>query len=139
MKKQIDKNKKNYKMWLVVPVFLFFLLVGSGLVKSGNLEEDSLLLQMQSKQGYIRTVGNEEYEFFKKLVDRDQPDDITEEELLNIIDNSFNISKLGQFSPLSHFVTVVDETSIFFANSFCVKFIIFLCLAINRPIFILSI
>lgn len=81
MKKQIDKNKKNYKMWLVVPVFLFFLLVGSGLVKSGNLEEDSLLLQMQSKQGYIRTVGNEEYEFFKKLVDRDQPDDITEEEL----------------------------------------------------------
>lgn len=75
------QNKKSNKIWIMLPVLLAIALIGIILFKSSAQQEESLLEQMKDKQGYIRTVGLEEYEFFKKLVDRDLPEDVTEEEL----------------------------------------------------------
>lgn len=80
MKIQNKKSKSN-KIWIMLPVLLAIALIGIILFKSSAQQEESLLEQMKDKQGYIRTVGLEEYEFFKKLVDRDLPEDVTEEEL----------------------------------------------------------
>lgn len=44
-------------------------------------QEESELDKLKAQQGYIRTVGTEEYEFFKKLVYRDSREELTEEEL----------------------------------------------------------
>lgn len=80
MKKQ--RNKKMKKIWLVIPVFLFVvLLVGVFCLRIDSQPEESVLEQLKNENGYIRTVGIEEYEFFRKLVDRDLAEDLTEEEL----------------------------------------------------------
>lgn len=44
-------------------------------------ESKGVLQQLQEKNGYIRTVGAREYEFFRKLTDRDTTGELTEEEL----------------------------------------------------------
>lgn len=80
MKKQKQQNK-NHKMRMILPGLLAISLLGIFLMKNFAQQEESLLVQMQEKQGYIRTVEAEEYEFFKKLVDRDLAEDVTEEEL----------------------------------------------------------
>lgn len=81
MKKRIQKKKNNYKMWFALPVILVIVLVGFALAKTGDREEDISLSKLHDEKGYIRKIENEEYEFFKKLVDRNLPDNITEEEL----------------------------------------------------------
>lgn len=81
MKKQIHIKKKKYRMWLALPVILVIVLAVFVLAKTENREEDISLSKLHDEKGYIRKIGNEEYEFFKKLVDRNLPDNIKEEEL----------------------------------------------------------
>lgn len=81
MKKQINKKKKTYKMWLAMSVILVVVLAGFVLEKTENKKDDISLSQLHDEQGYIRKVGTEEYDFFKKLVDRNLPDNLSEEEL----------------------------------------------------------
>lgn len=84
MKKHQNKKEysKKYRIWILVSVLLAAVVFGAifctGMVPQ---KEESVLEQLQSKNGYIRTVGAEEYEFFKKLVDRDSSEELTEEEL----------------------------------------------------------
>lgn len=84
MKKQ--KSTKNHKrikiIWLTVPVFLIAAVLAWIFYSGANFsKEESVLEQLKNKNGYIRTVGKEEYEFFLKMVDRDLPEDISDEEL----------------------------------------------------------
>lgn len=73
-------RKKKSVQWgaillLAVSVMVFF--TGCGSQESRK----SVLQQLQEKNGYIRTVGKEEYDFFRKLTDRDTAEDVSEEEL----------------------------------------------------------
>ena len=81
-KKTENQAKKLNKIWLAVPVLLIMaVFVGIFCFRTGSVQEKSILEQLKNKTGYIRTVGIEEYEFFKKLVDRDMPEEVSEDEL----------------------------------------------------------
>ena len=92
MKKQTKKKKKNYKMWLAVPVILLVVLAGIILLKTVNRKKDISLSQLQNEQGYIRKAGIEEYEFFKKLVERNLAEELSEEELDALVREKINRS-----------------------------------------------
>ena len=76
------KKKKNNKIlgWGIVGVLVVLTAV-LALVFSAPKEENTILKELRAKNGYIRSVGAEEYEFFKKLVFRDSTSELTEEEL----------------------------------------------------------
>ncbi len=82
MKKEKKQNRKINKAWFIIPVLAVVLLIAAVIGMSGTSEDEkSALKEMKAQQGYIRTVGTEEYEFFKKLVYRDSREELTEEEL----------------------------------------------------------
>lgn len=82
MKKEKKQNRKINKAWFIIPVLAVVLLIAAVIGMSGTSDDEkSALKEMKAQQGYIRTVGTEEYEFFKKLVYRDSREELTEEEL----------------------------------------------------------
>lgn len=82
MKTKENKKKKVNHLWIIISVIL---VAAAAAVVLGSTEqkesEKSVLEELKEKQGYLRTVGSEEYEFYKKLVYRDSGDGMTEEEL----------------------------------------------------------
>lgn len=80
MKKQTKEKKKTGRVWMIIAVLLAAAVLG-GLWMMREPQEESELDKLKAQQGYIRTVGTEEYEFFKKLVYRDSREELTEEEL----------------------------------------------------------
>lgn len=53
-------------------------------------EEKSILHELQNKNGYIRTIESEEYEFFKKLVKREYNESLSTEELEHLTKEKIN-------------------------------------------------
>ncbi len=92
MKKQTGKKKKNYKMWLAVPVILIIVLAGFILLRTTETKKDISLSELKEEQGYIRKADREEYEFFKKLIERNLPEELPEEELDALIREKMNRS-----------------------------------------------
>ena len=92
MKKQTGKKKKNYKMWLVVSVILIIVLAGFTLLRTTETKKDISLSELKEEQGYIRKADREEYEFFKKLIERNLPEELPEEELDALIREKMNRS-----------------------------------------------
>ena len=83
MKKQSMEEKRKRNIFGVITLVFLFVVVIAAVLVNGHKEEmdNGVLAQIRNQNGYIRTVGSEEYEFYKKLVDRDLPEDISEEEL----------------------------------------------------------
>lgn len=111
MKKQSIKEmiKKN-KFGVTTLVFLFVMMVACVLGCGKNLEtEESILKELKNKNGYIRTVAVEEYHFFEKLVDRDLPEEISDDELaqktkekINRVNAEFMLAnQMGLCNPYS--------------------------------------
>lgn len=92
MKKQTGKKKKNYKMWLTVSVILIIVLAGFILLRTTETKKDISLSELKEEQGYIRKADREEYEFFKKLIERNLPEELPEEELDALIREKMNRS-----------------------------------------------
>lgn len=109
MRKVKETRKKINKIWLLLPVLLVVGLVGLFWGRADSPKEESVLEQLKNKNGYIRTVGMEEYEFYKKLVDRDSSEELTEEELdaqtrekVNRVNAEFMLAnRMGLCNPYS--------------------------------------
>ncbi len=61
-------------------VVLIFVYIGCFREKSHEAGEKGLIETLESYQGYIRTVGTEEYDFYSGLVRRNLPEETDEEE-----------------------------------------------------------
>lgn len=81
-----DSASKNRKAVFWIPAAVF-IVVGAVLAvvlilsTRESKDKDTVLEELQNQSGYIRTVGTEEYEFYRKLVVRDASEDISEEEI----------------------------------------------------------
>lgn len=77
--KQKNKNHKVFG-WVLAGGFAVLVAV-LALLFSAPKEENTILKELQAKNGYIRSVGADEYAFFEKLVSRDSTSGMTETEL----------------------------------------------------------
>lgn len=91
MKKTEKRKGSNFwkKYGAAGAVCLVLLAAVISLLFSRN-EGPSILKDLRAKNGYIRTVESEEYEFFRKLVARDAVEDLTEEELKLKVEEKIN-------------------------------------------------
>lgn len=76
----------NYKklIWTAVVILLIMAGVSFIFLKDAsvtNRDDESVLDQLKNQTGYIRTVGEEEYQFFRNLVVRDLEENLSEEEI----------------------------------------------------------
>lgn len=53
-------------------------------------EEKSILYELKNRNGYIRTIESEEYEFFKQLVKREYNESLSTEELADLTKEKIN-------------------------------------------------
>ena len=77
--KQKNKNHKVFG-WVIAGGFTVLVAV-LALLFSAPKEENTILKELREKNGYIRSVGADEYAFFEKLVSRDSTSGMTETEL----------------------------------------------------------
>ena len=77
--KQKNKNHKVFG-WVLAGGFTVLVAV-LALLFSAPKEENTILKELREKNGYIRSVGADEYAFFEKLVFRDSTSELTEAEL----------------------------------------------------------
>lgn len=77
--KQKNKNHKVFG-WVLAGGFTVLVAV-LALLFSAPKEENTILKELREKNGYIRSVGADEYAFFEKLVSRDSTSGMTETEL----------------------------------------------------------
>ena len=77
--KQKEKNQKIFG-WVIAGGLAAFAAV-LALIFAAPKEENTILKELRAKNGYIRSVGAEEYAFFEKLVFRDSTSEMTEAEL----------------------------------------------------------
>ena len=75
--------KKNRKKWKILLTVLSFMLSIAACGKIPEKKEESVLTQLKEKDGYLRTVGADEYAFFEKLISRDSIEPLSEAELQN--------------------------------------------------------
>ena len=89
MKINVVKKLGTAKKWPVLGLILsfLFLLTACG---GGQVNENGVLTQLKEKDGYLRTVGAEEYAFFEKLVLRNSASELSEEELKSQTEKNIN-------------------------------------------------
>lgn len=88
----MKKNKKNVggKKYKVLGGIVLLAVVIAAVLIVCLGKNDYSLQELQEKKGEIRTVGQEEYEFFRKLVLRDAVEELTEEELDALVKEKIN-------------------------------------------------
>lgn len=106
IKKQGDKNNLIWILgivFVVITAFVFFLFYETQPKEQGVLEE------LKNETGYIRTIEEEEYEFFKTLVIRDLSEELSDEEIeektkqkINRVNAEFLLAnQMGLYKPYS--------------------------------------
>ncbi len=76
-----QKNKNHKVFGWIIAGGLVVLTAVLALVFFTPKEENTILKELKAKNGYIRSVGADEYAFFEKLVSRDSTSEMTETEL----------------------------------------------------------
>lgn len=79
-RRSCEQNGSGLKKWLV-GIFVLIAMVEFAVLLLLPEEENPVLKELHAKNGYIRTVEREEYEFFRKIVYRDALEELTESEL----------------------------------------------------------
>lgn len=78
MKKQGNKTNGIWTLGIVITVILFSIVF---LFFETKPEEQGVLDELKNETGYIRTIEDDEYEFFKTLVIRDLSEELSDEEI----------------------------------------------------------
>lgn len=79
----VSKNRKTV-FWIAAAAFMALAAVLAAVLVFStrkSKDKDTIIEELQNQSGYIRTVGTEEYEFYRKLIVRDASGDISEEEI----------------------------------------------------------
>ena len=79
-RRSCKQHGSGLKKWLV-GIFALIAMVGFAVLLLLQEDENPVLKGLHAKNGYIRTVEREEYEFFRLLVYRDALEELTESEL----------------------------------------------------------
>ena len=100
----MKQKKRNPKVfWWVIAGSLVVLTAVLALIFAAPKEENTILKELRAKNGYIRSVGADEYAFFEKLVSRDSTSELTEAEL-----KAQTIEKINQVNVLFMLASRMD-------------------------------
>lgn len=82
-KKRTEKKYKagSKRIWIGILVLACFAVGGASVFSHNQNKESKLLAQIESYQGYIRVVSQEEKDFYSAFVKRELSKDVSEEEL----------------------------------------------------------